>query len=374
MSKASVARRIASSAAYGGTGVVGVGLGTYVLLLVEANIARHRVGTITEVPFRVDGDYGRSGRLDAAPTSPPIKMLVLGDSAAAGLGAADPADTPAVVVATGLSRAARRPVELRNIAVVGAMSSDLDGQLDRLREAAPDWVPDIALMMVGANDVTHRVLPAASVRHLDQTVRRLRQLGAEVVLGACPDLGTVRPIPHPLRHVGRSWSRRLAAAQTICVVEAGGRSVSLGDLLGPEFRADPGSYFSEDQFHPSSLGYRRCGEVLLPSVCDVLGVGQPEERIEARAAQPLRVLPVAEAAVAAAERAGTEVAATQVAGQDRSREGRWAAVRRRLPLIGSSDFPEDVGTPAEPARDSEGEPEVSESGDTGLDSGVVAQP
>ena len=44
-----------------------------------------------------------------------------------------------------------------------------------------------------------------------------------------------QPIPHPLRHVGRSWSRRLAAAQTICVVEAGGRSVSLGDLTGQIF-------------------------------------------------------------------------------------------------------------------------------------------
>jgi hypothetical protein len=139
--------------------------------------------------------------------------------------------------------------------------------------------------------------------------------------------------------------------------------VSLGDLLGPEFHADPGSYFSEDQFHPSSLGYRRCGEVLLPTVCDVLGVGDEEVRTEVRAAQPQRVLPVAEAAVAAAERAGTEVSGTQVAGQDRSREGRWASVRRRLPLIGS----------AEDAEDSEGESEVPERGDAGVDSGVVAQ-
>jgi lysophospholipase L1-like esterase len=350
-----------------------VGLGTYVLLRVEASIARHRVGTITEVPFVVDGLYGRSGPLDAPSTKKtPIRMLMLGDSAAAGLGAADPADTPGVVVATGLAGAARRPVELRSIAVVGAMSSDLDGQLNALHQAAPDWVPEIAVMMIGANDVTHRVLPAASVRHLDQAVRRLRELGAEVVLGSCPDLGTVRPIPHPLRHIGRSWSRRLAAAQTICVVEAGGRSVSLGDLLGPEFHADPGSYFSEDQFHPSSLGYRRCGEVLLPSVCDVLGVRNLEERSQARVTQPQQVLPVAEAAVAAAERAGTEVSATQVAGQDRSREGRWASVRRRLPLIGSSDDSEDAADP-DAADQSEGQPEVAQGGDAGVDSGVVAQ-
>ena len=57
--------------------------------------------------------------------------------------------------------------------------------------------------------------------------------------GTCPDLGTVRPIPQPLRQVARRWSRRLAAAQTIATVEAGGRSVSLGSILGPEFDAAP---------------------------------------------------------------------------------------------------------------------------------------
>ena len=39
------------------------------------------------------------------------------------------------------------------------------------------------------------------------------------------------------RLLARKWSRDLAAAQTVAVVEAGGRTVSLGDLLGPEFAA-----------------------------------------------------------------------------------------------------------------------------------------
>ena len=40
---------------------------------------------------------------------------------------------------------------------------------------------------------------------------------------------------------------------------------------GRSSTADPGEYFSADQFHPSSLGYRRCGEVLLPSAAAALG-------------------------------------------------------------------------------------------------------
>ena len=63
----------------------------------------------------------------------------------------------------------------------------------------------------------------------------MREAGIEVVVGTCPDLGTIRPIAPPLRQVARRWSRRLAAGQAIAVVEAGGRAVSLGTILGPEF-------------------------------------------------------------------------------------------------------------------------------------------
>ena len=51
-------------------------------------------------------------------------------------------------------------------------------------------------------------------------------------------------------------SRNLAAAQTIAVVEAGGRTVSLGDMLGPLF-ASRDDLFGDDEFHPSAEGYAR---------------------------------------------------------------------------------------------------------------------
>ena len=70
----------------------------------------------------------------------------------------------------------------------------------------------------------------------------------------------------------------MAAAQTVAVVEAGGRTVSLGDLLGPEFYERPHEMFSSDRFHPSPAGYARAAAALLPSVCAALGiwVGEPE--------------------------------------------------------------------------------------------------
>jgi hypothetical protein len=175
------------------------------------------------------------------------------------------------------------------------------------------------------------VTPTNSFRHLAQAVRRLRELDAEVIVGTCPDLGTVKPLPQPLRLIGRRWSRRLAAAQMITVVEGGGRAVSLGSLLGPEFDQRPQDYFSSDRFHPSSLGYRRLAEVLLPTVCAALGYGpEPEPELDPRRHE--EVLPLSEAAVQAADAAGSELVAVQVDGYDRSSRGRWASVRHRIPM------------------------------------------
>src|SRR4029079_5617649 len=153
-----------------------------------------------------------------------------------------------------------RRVHLRSFAVVGAQSSDLAAQVT----AALPVDPDVAVILIGANDVTHTVLPAASVRYLSEAVRRLQEADVSVVVGTCPDLGTISPLPPPLRQVAREWSRRLAAAQTIAVVEAGGRTVSLSSILGPEFAAAPALLFGPDRFHPSAAGYESLARLLVP--------------------------------------------------------------------------------------------------------------
>ena len=68
---------------------------------------------------------------------------------------------------------AERPVGLSTVAVPGARSDDLDRQVS-LALADPSRVPDICVIMIGANDVTHRMPPTRSVRHLSSAVRRLR--------------------------------------------------------------------------------------------------------------------------------------------------------------------------------------------------------
>ena len=166
------------------------------------------------------------------------------------------------------------------------------------------------------------MLPAASVRHLSEAVRRLRDADVAVVVGTCPDLGTISPIPMPLRQVARVWSRRLAAAQTIAVVEAGGRTVSLGSILGPEFAAAPALLFGPDHFHPSAAGYEALARLLVPSVLSALGEGDVEEETP-RVGRGEAVMPIGYAAVQASQNPGTEIDGTEVGG---------ATARGRRPL------------------------------------------
>jgi lysophospholipase L1-like esterase len=329
VSRAGRARRIAAAAAFGGGGVGALGAAAYGLVLTEIRMTRRLIGQ----PFGNTGPGGEGVYGEGA--GEPIRIAFIGDSTALGLGVDDPGQTPGAVLATGLARIAGRPVQLRIDAKVGAQSPLLDSQATRLLTEGPP--PEAVVIMVGANDVTHRSPTAVAVRGLDAAVRRLREAGIEVIVGTCPDLGTIQQIPYPLRYLARRFSRELAAAQTIAVVEAGGRTVSLGDLLGPEFQARPLEMFASDRFHPSATGYARVAAAMLPSVAAALGYWHDdvEPGVDSRRGEGID--DVAHAAVRAADQAGTEVAGVEVSGAERGPRGRWAAFRRRRTPIPAVD-------------------------------------
>lgn len=332
MGRAAAARKLAAAAAYGGGGLSALGVLLYGVLAAEARLARRAIGEPSGTPPDATGWYGR-GR-----PGPAIKVALLGDSSAAGYGVDRVEDTPGAHLATGLAAQAGRRVHLREFAVVGAESSHLAAQVAR----ALPTDPDLAVILIGANDITHTVLPATSVRNLSDAVRQLRREGVAVLVGTCPDLGTIRPIPPPLKQVARAWSRRLAAAQAIAVVEEGGRTVSLGAILGPEFDAAPALLFGPDRFHPSADGYRALADVMLPSALAALGLGpEAHELPEPDRGEGLR--PIVVAALEAARTPGTELDGTQVAGAPRGVRGLWVQLRhRRRHPSAASEAPERV--------------------------------
>ncbi|MBR8743171.1 SGNH/GDSL hydrolase family protein [Nocardiopsis sp. MG754419] len=334
MLRAVRARRIAAATAFGGGGLTLVGGGTVALLYLQARLAKNAIGGTRWRRPRADGVYGEgAGR--------PLRLLMLGDSTAAGFAVTEARETPGAMLAAGIAAATERRVRLRCTASPGATSAHLDDQVERAGARLPDQRFDVAVVFIGANDVIRRVRPNDAVAALRKITRDLVERGTPVVVATCPDLGTVRPIGWPLRSVARRASRQLAAAQTIAVTEVGGRTVSLSDLLADDFRSDPVSMFGPDRFHPSARGYAQAAFAVLPSACAALGLLPELDEGE----RTRGVLPVERAAVVAAETPGTEVTRAGGAESTGPRAGWAALIRGPFRLRGSAR--EHGGEPAE---------------------------
>ncbi|WP_432560023.1 SGNH/GDSL hydrolase family protein [Granulicoccus sp. GXG6511] len=200
-----------------------------------------------------------------------LELLVVGDSIAAGLGAERRRDTIGGRLAKEVARRTDTSVHLFTAAVVGAQTSEVLDQIDGL---PGEYRPDLAIVIVGGNDVTHRVPISRSVSALVEVITRLQDRGADVVVATCPNLGAIRPLRQPLRTIAARRSALLATAQRKAALAHGARTVSLGRVVGRIFLAEPETMLGLDMFHPSPGGYRRIAQAMLPSVLAAVGETQ----------------------------------------------------------------------------------------------------
>jgi lysophospholipase L1-like esterase len=194
-----------------------------------------------------------------------IRLAVLGDSIAWGQGARREDERLAPRLVAGLEQAGHE-VELRVLAVRGARSADLAPQVDR----ALTWSPLLVLVVIGANDLTHRVRQETAVQDLALGVRRLVAAGAEVVVAPAPDLSAVPHVPPQLRAMVKAAGDRFRRAQVTAVRTVGGRVADPGQEASRAFAADE-ALFSADRFHPSSEGYAAIARAVLPTLLDAAG-------------------------------------------------------------------------------------------------------
>lgn len=185
---------------------------------------------------------------------------MVGDSIAWGQGAGLAEERLAPRLVQGLADHGVPAVD-RVFAVPGARSADLAAQVS----AALVWAPDVTLVVIGANDLTHFVPSDEAAADLTSAVRRLRAAGGEVVVAPAPDLGMVERVPPSLRPLARTASEELRRLQTHGVLELGARVADGDAATSREFAADR-RLFSADRFHPSSAGYAVIATALLPEV------------------------------------------------------------------------------------------------------------
>ena len=191
-------------------------------------------------------------------TLPRLRLALLGDSLAYGTGAARPVDTLGPRLATALA-AAGHDAEPHVLAVPGATARDLPAQVTR----AAALRPDLALVVVGANDLLRLLPPAPSAAALGDAVAALSAGGAEVLAVTAPDLSVVPRVPAAWGAEVRAACAALEGLQVTAVTAAGGVAVRLGSGLAPRFARER-ALLSADRFHPSSAGYAVIAEALAP--------------------------------------------------------------------------------------------------------------
>ncbi|WP_086662061.1 SGNH/GDSL hydrolase family protein [Lentzea kentuckyensis] len=189
-----------------------------------------------------------------------MRLRLLGDSIAAGVGSTRREDTLGPLLAARL-RMTGHEVDLRVHAVPGARSSGLSTQV---RAAVTSGV-DIAVIVIGANDLTRFVPAHVGAQQLHDAVADLRRAGAAVVVATAPDLSVVAHVPPALRDIVSTVSRDYALAQQQAVIRAGGVVAHVEQAVSTQFAADP-SLFAPDRFHPSGAGYRAIAAALAPAV------------------------------------------------------------------------------------------------------------
>ncbi|SCG74348.1 Lysophospholipase L1 [Micromonospora echinaurantiaca] len=254
-----IARRLGRAAALS---LLAGTVGGAAVLAGQAFLARHRQYAQPELGLALRATVGRSG-------APPLRLVLLGDSSALGVGVARLDDTIGGQLANLLAEGpSGRQVHLSSVGVSGSRATDLATQVAR---ALLGERPDVAVILIGANDATSLRRPADAAAYLGAAVHRLREARVEVVVGTCPDLGAVRAIAPPLRQLVGWSGRRIARAQTAAVLDAGGTVVDLATETGPVFRADAGT-LCHDGFHPSADGYRVWAHALLPAVAAAAAV------------------------------------------------------------------------------------------------------
>jgi lysophospholipase L1-like esterase len=205
------------------------------------------------------------------PTS--LTLAVLGDSIAYGTGARSSADALGPRLTAALT-AEGFDVSLHVLAVPGAVSGDLVPQVERARPLRPD----LAVVVIGANDLARFVPVDRAVGSLSSALRELRALGTDVVLVPAPDMSSIPFVPPALRAAVQRACGVLQREQAEVAEAAGCTVASVAAEVAGEFGSDP-ALFSHDRFHPSSAGYARIAAALAPYVLDAAG-----ERRDASAA------------------------------------------------------------------------------------------
>lgn len=177
----------------------------------------------------------------------PLRLLVLGDSTAAGVGADTQHDALPGNLARELAERTGRGVTWRAIGRNGATSRDI--VTDYLDDATSAEY-DIAFLTIGANDALGLRPRWAFGRDIRMIVGRLREVSPLVLMSSLPAFSRFELLPNPLRWNLYLHSQSLEDEARAIVASTDGAHIA------PPPPPYTEGFFATDLFHPSASGYR----------------------------------------------------------------------------------------------------------------------
>ena len=179
----------------------------------------------------------------------PLRLLVLGDSTAAGVGAPTQDEALPGYLGRGIAALLHRGVEWR---AIGENGVDAREFIERYLDDATAETWDVIFISLGANDALGLRSRGAFARDIRTILRRLRATSpdARMLVSSLPAFFRFELLPNPLR-----WNLALHSRN----LEAGARAV-VDSFQGAHMSPPPPPYtegfFASDLFHPSPAGYR----------------------------------------------------------------------------------------------------------------------
>lgn len=196
---------------------------------------------------------------------PPLRLLILGDSSAAGVGAATQQQALSGQLVQQL--APKRTVSWRLVARTGLTTAAMAGFLERADQAPFD----IAVTALGVNDATRLVGPARWVAHTRKlhAMLRMRHAVRRIYVTAMPPLDRFPALPRPTAGVVGAHGRVMMAALAADLAQQPDV-----EILRPDWEDDP-ALMASDGFHPGPAIYHRWGAYMARHILRDLEIGPP---------------------------------------------------------------------------------------------------
>ncbi len=221
------------------------------VLVAQAVAARARAPRLPEAAGERAGEVGRG---------PLLRLLILGDSSAAGVGVAQQRDA----LSGHLTRALAAQCAARVRWQLMARSGITSAQCLQWLEAEAPAPADLAVVVLGVNDVVAQVPSHHAVRAREAIANRLRNAHGvvHVVFAPLPPVSRFPGLPQPLRWVAGADARRHDTA--VAAWAAGRDDVSHVPIDLPLNRG----VMADDGFHPGEPVYRVCGVALAEHIAE----------------------------------------------------------------------------------------------------------